>query len=73
MARFKHSVVISRPVERVFAFVSDVENDHLGVGWHRCAGVQQARAVPPLSGCISGCWAAVLMSSWQWPATNQTT
>jgi hypothetical protein len=27
MTRFKHSVVISRPVERVSAFVSDLEND----------------------------------------------
>jgi carbon monoxide dehydrogenase subunit G len=27
MARFKQSVVINRPVERVFAFVSDFEND----------------------------------------------
>ena len=27
MARFKQSVVINQPVERVFAFVSDLEND----------------------------------------------
>jgi hypothetical protein len=27
MARFKQSVVINRPVEQVFAFVSDLEND----------------------------------------------
>jgi hypothetical protein len=27
MARFQHSVVINRPLEQVFAFVSDLEND----------------------------------------------
>ena len=27
MARFQHSVVINRSAERVFAFVSDFEND----------------------------------------------
>jgi carbon monoxide dehydrogenase subunit G len=40
MARFQHSVVINRPAERVFAFVSDFENDP---PW---SGVAQVRRSP---------------------------
>jgi len=38
MARFKQSVVINQPVERVFAFVSDFENDR---PWSGVAEVRQ--------------------------------
>ena len=41
MARFEQSVVISQPAERVFAFVSDFENDPL---W---SGVVQVRRISP--------------------------
>ena len=41
MARFKQSVVINQPVERVFAFVSDFENDPL---W---SGVPEVRRTSP--------------------------
>jgi hypothetical protein len=56
MARFKHSVVINRPVEHVFAFVSDVENDLPWSGGGTGAPEpRRPRPVPaPLSGCVSG-------------------
>jgi carbon monoxide dehydrogenase subunit G len=41
MVRFKQSVVVNQPVERVFAFVSDFENDPL---W---SGVTQVRRTSP--------------------------
>jgi carbon monoxide dehydrogenase subunit G len=41
MARFRQSVVINQPVERVFAFVSDFENDPL---W---SGVAEVRRISP--------------------------
>jgi uncharacterized membrane protein len=41
MARFRQSVVINQPVERVFAFVSDFENDPL---W---SGVAEVRRIAP--------------------------
>ena len=43
MARFQHSVVINRPVERVFAFVSDFENDP---PWSGVAQVRRSPAGP---------------------------
>lgn len=43
MARFQHSVVINRPAERVFAFVSDFENDP---PWSGVAQVRRSPAGP---------------------------
>jgi carbon monoxide dehydrogenase subunit G len=43
MARFKQSVVINRPAERVFAFVSDFENDP---PWSGVAQVRRSPAGP---------------------------
>jgi hypothetical protein len=37
MAQFKQSVLINRPVEQVFAFVSDLENDPPWSGGGRAA------------------------------------
>jgi hypothetical protein len=57
MTRFKHSVVINRPVERVFAFVSDLANDPPLSGWHKCAGARRGRPVlVRLFGYVSGSW-----------------
>jgi hypothetical protein len=67
MAGFKHSVVINRPVEHVFAFVSDVENDLPwsggGTGTPEPGGPAGAGHHFPLASAVPG--AAVLMSSWQ--------
>ena len=43
MARFNQSVVINQPVERVFAFVSDFENDP---PWSGVTGVRRTSAGP---------------------------
>jgi hypothetical protein len=43
MARFKQSVVINRPVEQVFVFVSDLENDP---PWSGAAGMRRTSPGP---------------------------
>jgi Polyketide cyclase / dehydrase and lipid transport len=74
MARFQHSVVINRPAERVFAFVSDFENDP---PWSGVAQVRRSPAGPVGVGTTfrlrQQFLGAVWISSWKWSATNQTT